>query len=79
MVQKSFKSLEVGTGSLPQYLQGFIHTRWLFGISSITSMIDVMKPVEAKTLTDKPQSNTLEGPHLVWISTQCLLTNLKNE
>ena len=31
----------VEVGSLSYYLQGFIHARWLFGISSINSMLKV--------------------------------------
>ena len=31
----------VEVGSLSHYLQGFIHARWLFGISSINSMLKV--------------------------------------
>ncbi len=27
--------------SLSHYLQGFVHSRWLFGISSINSMIHI--------------------------------------
>ena len=30
--------VEVGKGTLSNYLQGFIHPRWLFGISSINSI-----------------------------------------
>ena len=38
-MEESLRSpVEVGT--LSHYLQGFVHPRWLFGISSINSMIN---------------------------------------
>ena len=43
MVQKSGSPVEVG--SLSHYLQGFIHPRWLFGISSINSYVSLPETV----------------------------------
>ena len=37
-VDGSRNAAPVEVGSLSQYLQGFIHPRWLFGVSSINSM-----------------------------------------
>ena len=35
------------TGNIIHYLQGFIHPRWLFGISSINSMVvPILEPPE---------------------------------
>ena len=39
VVQKSIKLTSWGNGSLSQPLQGFIHPRWLFGISAINSIL----------------------------------------
>jgi len=40
-------------GSLSHYLQDFIHSRWLFGISAINSIIKCSWPFRQKTIFPK--------------------------
>ena len=48
----------VEVGSLSHYLRGFIHPRWLFGISAINSM----------TLISSPRKKSLEDDGLFHIA-----------
>ena len=68
VVQKSGKLTSWGNGSLSQPLQGFIHPKWLFGISSINSFF-----VENfKISTSKCNFRFLDGlkPPTIW-KTSC--------
>ena len=47
----------VEVGSLSHYLQGFIHPRWLFGISSINSI-----PIRHVEILKKPVYVQLNHP-----------------
>ena len=55
-----------GTGSLSHYLQGFIHPRWLFGISSINSITIIMINLNPWIMTSRITMKNQQLMHQIY-------------